>query len=100
MKNMKSQKETKRHVKPEVMDDFVAAVNKRMAELDAKRIKVHANVKCDCGHPAKDHYQNSGYCHHSKHPKAGQCGCTWFHPNVRYCLRQQKKAADMKKLGK
>jgi hypothetical protein len=53
--------------------------------------KVHGNVKCDCGHPKKDHYRGEGCCHDSTHPKAGQCGCTWFHPNVIYIKRKIKK---------
>lgn len=45
---------------------------------------VHGNVKCDCGHKQKDHYQNNGACHHSQHENSGKCGCTWFHPNTKY----------------
>ena len=50
---------------------------------------VPKNVKCDCGHPKRDHYQNSGWCHHSEHVKAGQCGCTWYYPNFKYQLKRQ-----------
>lgn len=53
--------------------------------------KIHGNVKCDCGHTQKDHYRGTGWCHHSQHPKAGECGCTWFHPNVRYIEKQKSK---------
>lgn len=54
---------------------------------------IHGNVKCDCGHPKKDHYQNGGYCHHSTHKNAGGCGCTWFHPNKKYIDKKVKKIA-------
>lgn len=53
--------------------------------------KVHGNVLCDCGHPQKDHFQGEGWCHHSKHKKPGQCGCTWFYPSVDYIKRKKKK---------
>lgn len=53
--------------------------------------KKYARVKCDCGHYPKDHYEGSGCCHDSTHPNAGKCGCTWYHPNYKYILRQQKK---------
>ena len=48
------------------------------------------NVKCDCGHTIKDHF-NGGWCHSSGHPKEGQCGCTWFYPNVNYIKRKKKE---------
>ena len=57
---------------------------------------IHGNVKCDCGHRQNDHRANEGWCHDSSHPKAGKCGCTWFHPNVRYIKRKKmKKQYDM-----
>jgi hypothetical protein len=49
---------------------------------------IHGNVKCDCGHTQKDHYNNIGFCHDSTHTNAGKCGCTWFHPNKRYVRRK------------
>jgi hypothetical protein len=57
--------------------------------------KVHGNVKCDCGHRKKDHYDNSGWCHHAGHQNPGKCGCTWYNPNVRYIKR--KKIDELKK---
>lgn len=59
--------------------------------------KLHGNIKCDCGHTQKDHYQGEGWCHHSKHKRAGKCGCTWFWPNVRYIRRLKKKKQLEKK---
>ena len=47
--------------------------------------------KCDCGNNKKDHYKNEGYCHHSQHPNAGKCGCTWFYPNVEYIKKTTKE---------
>lgn len=41
------------------------------------------NVKCDCGHTVKEHYR-SGWC-------GANCGCTWYHPNHWWILRQQKQ---------
>lgn len=52
--------------------------------------RYHGSIKCDCGHTQKDHYLGSGFCHDSTHKKAGQCGCTWFHPNVNYIRRKKK----------
>lgn len=51
---------------------------------------IHSNVKCDCGHTQKDHYQGTGWCHHSGHENPGKCGCTWYHPNEKY-LKKVKK---------
>ena len=53
--------------------------------------KWHGNIKCNCGHPQKDHYRGEGWCHHSEHPKAGQCGCTWFYPSDYYILKRKEK---------
>ena len=64
---------------------------KRLAEHKKNKKKIHGNIKCDCGHTAKDHYGGWGWCHDSTHPKAGKCGCTFYHPNVHYIRRKQKK---------
>lgn len=61
--------------------------------------KVHPNVKCDCGHRQKDHYQGNGWCHHSQHKNPGGCGCTWFYPNIRYINKKKKEAKLKKKLA-
>jgi len=55
--------------------------------------KIPKNVKCDCGHYAKDHYQGVGWCHDSGHKNPGQCGCTWYHPNTKWVNRQKQLAA-------
>lgn len=52
--------------------------------------KPSAKVKCNCGHFKKDHYRG-GFCHSSAHPKAGQCGCTFYYPNDKWILKQKKK---------
>lgn len=60
---------------------------------------VHGNVKCDCGHTQKDHYENNGWCHHTGHQNPGKCGCTWFHPNRKYVKRkkiEQLKSRQLK----
>jgi hypothetical protein len=59
---------------------------------------IHGNVKCDCGHKQKDHHQNTGYCHHSQHPESGKCGCTWFHPNVKYVRKKKIEQAKKRQL--
>lgn len=41
-----------------------------------------SNIKCDCGELPKDHYQGIGQCFKN--------GCTWYHPNVKYVVRQKK----------
>jgi len=57
---------------------------------DTTYAKKHG-VLCDCGHPARDHYNTEGYCHHSLHPQAGKCGCTWYWPNVKWLEKQSGK---------
>jgi len=52
---------------------------------------VPKNVKCDCGHTCKDHYQGIGFCHDSTHPKAGECGCTWFYPNINWVKKNKTR---------
>ena len=49
--------------------------------------KIPKNVKCNCGHTIKDHY-NGGWCHSGSHPKAGECGCTWFYPNDKWIIKK------------
>jgi hypothetical protein len=61
--------------------------------------EIPANVKCDCGHVAKDHYQGVGFCHHSQHENPGGCGCSWFWPNVKYILTKKKEYEEWKKLN-
>jgi hypothetical protein len=61
--------------------------------------KLHGNIKCDCGHKQSDHNNNRGWCHDPQHKNPGQCGCTWFHPNVKYIRRkkiQQTKKRQLK----
>ena len=61
---------------------------------DIKYAKAH--IKCDCGHPANDHYLGKGFCHHSKHPRAGECGCTWYHPNAHWINKQKAESLGVK----
>lgn len=60
--------------------------------------KVHGNVKCDCGHRQKDHYNNEGWCHHSQHPNFGGCFCTWYHPNRKYIKRMKDEELKKRQL--
>lgn len=53
-------------------------------------MKIHGNVKCDCGHKQKDHHLKTGFCHDETHKNSGQCGCTWFHPNMKYIYKKKK----------
>lgn len=64
-----------------------------------KKNGVPKYIQCGCGHSSKDHYQGRGWCHHSEHPKAGECGCTWFWPNDKYQGKRQlyKKALSLHK---
>lgn len=62
--------------------------------------KLHGNIKCDCGHTQKDHYNGVGFCHDSEHPKAGKCGCTWFHPNVNYIKNKKKNEYNKNSIKK
>lgn len=45
--------------------------------------KKYRRVKCNCGELMKDHFENRGCCKKN--------GCTWYWPNDKYLLRQQKK---------
>lgn len=40
------------------------------------------NIKCDCGHYAKEHYLTEGCC--------TKCGCTWYYPNYHWLQKQRK----------
>lgn len=59
--------------------------------------KYHHNIKCDCGHRQSDHSNGWGWCHDSKHANSGQCGCTWFYPNVKYIKRKNKLKENVNK---
>jgi hypothetical protein len=61
-----------------------------MGKNSVVKPSVPKNVKCDCGHTIKDHYRG-GWCHSSGHPNEGQCGCTWFHPNSKWILMNNKR---------
>lgn len=41
------------------------------------------NVKCNCGHTAKEHFKNAGQC--------SKCGCTWYYPNDKWITKQKNK---------
>lgn len=72
---------------------FILFLEKKMqehAESFSRVTAVPPNVKCNCGHTRKHHYKG-GWCHGKGHPKQGQCGCTWFHPNDRYLENMRKK---------
>jgi hypothetical protein len=58
--------------------------------INSRKKKVPKNVKCNCGHTIKDHY-NGGWCHSSGHPNEGKCGCTWFYPNDKWILMNKKR---------
>lgn len=81
------------NVKNQINVEFLADLE---IELTPKK-KIPKNVKCTCGHVAADHFQNSGYCHHSLHANPGLCGCTWYHPNDKWIIKQQKKKAKLAK---
>lgn len=83
----------------EALRKTVEKVQERLKNLPKKP---HGNIKCDCGHTQKDHYLGGGFCHDSKHPRAGRCGCTWFYPNVRYILakRERDVTTNNRKNGK
>lgn len=61
--------------------------------------KVPKNVKCNCGHTSKDHYQGHGWCHSSGHSKEGQCGCTWFYPNDEWISNNNKSKIERLEIG-
>lgn len=49
-------------------------------------MKVHGNIKCDCSHTQKDHFNTEGCCK--------KCGCTWFYPNARYIEQMNKRKRE------
>ena len=57
---------------------------------------VPKNVKCNCGHTIKDHYKG-GWCHGSGHQNEGECGCTWFYPNDKWILMNNKREKNEEK---
>lgn len=60
---------------------------------------MNKNVKCNCGHTLKDHYQG-GWCHSAGHKNEGDCGCTWFHPNDKSILKNEIKCQNLIKRTK
>lgn len=48
-----------------------------------KNVRISDNVKCDCGHTKKAHFQGEGCC--------SECACTWFHPEIKYCKPMKGK---------
>lgn len=67
-----------------------------MKTMTKMTTNIHGNVKCDCGHRQKDHYEKRGWCHHTEHVNVGKCGCTWFHPNKSY-VKKKKNEEEWKK---
>ena len=57
---------------------YEALINTKI-KIDPKYIKRY--ILCDCGHYSKDHYISEGYC--------DKCGCTWYHPNIKWLERQR-----------
>ena len=55
-------------------------------------MKAPAHVKCNCGHVAKDHFEKEGSCN--------QCGCTWYHPNDKWILKQKALKQKEKRWNK
>jgi hypothetical protein len=45
--------------------------------------KIPLNVKCDCGETRKKHFNGEGACKLN--------GCTWFHPNFKYVIKNRTK---------
>jgi hypothetical protein len=59
-----------------------------------RKARPHGNIKCNCGHTAKDHHNGEGWCHSKGHPKEGQCGCTWYYPNDKWILKNRRNEKD------
>lgn len=68
-----------------------------MSKVKAK-LDVPSNIKCNCGHTKKDHHKG-GWCHSSSHPRAGECGCTFYAPNDRWILNNPPERRMLKKLA-
>lgn len=61
----------------------------KIKRLKAKK-KIPVNVKCDCRHTKKDHFEKSGQCN--------ECGCTWFHPSIFYIKTKNKELGRITKM--
>ena len=65
-----------------------AKLNKRLDKIRTWE-KKHKHVKCDCGCYMKDHFGDAGWCN--------KCGCTWYHPNHKYIMRERNREVEKKK---
>lgn len=43
-------------------------------------MKSTKHISCNCGHLRHEHFEG-GFCN--------QCGCTWYHPNDKWILKQK-----------
>lgn len=69
-------------MKKELFNELLQSVKEVINKSGKLKVtlKVHGNVKCDCGHTAKFHYLHEGCC--------DKCGCTWYYPNVYYMKKK------------
>lgn len=80
------------------IEDKTAWIKELKKELNKSKKKwFHGNIKCDCGHTKKDHYNGEGFCHDSTHKNPGKCGCTWFYPNMKYIKKLREKLYGKKR---
>lgn len=73
--------------------DMIALLKTKADERSKAR--PHGNIKCNCGHTAKDHHNGEGWCHSKGHPREGQCGCTWYYPNDKWISKNRKKSGEV-----
>ena len=71
---------TKRWVKIDTVKGCVVSHKKSLGAY--ANVRISGKVKCDCGHPKEVHYRREGECR--------ECGCTWFHPEEKYCEKRKR----------
>lgn len=59
---------------------------KELQDSKPKKPQIPKNVKCTCGHTAKHHFKG-GWCN--------ECGCTWFYPNDKWILMNNKRKSQI-----
>lgn len=61
--------------------EYAMAIQK-VWDAKPKKEPIAKNIKCNCGHTAKYHFKG-GWC--------SECACTWFYPNDKWILRNNKR---------
>ena len=66
---------TKRWVKVNTLAGSIVSHKKSPGAY--ANVRIHEGARCDCTHKKREHFHGEGCCN--------LCGCTWFHPEYKYC---------------